>query len=263
MESAPSPEPIIGVLGGMGPHAGIDLVKKIFEETNATSDQGHLPVALLSYPRHIQDRTEYMLHGGPHNPAIEIARIAVELEKTGANVAGIPCNSAHAPPIFDSLQDQLKEKKSGLQLLHMISATVTHIKTAFSGFQHIGILSTNSIYKLGVYATPLSEAGFTPLVLPFVDHDRLVHQAVYSTEHGIKPKGNPITKKAREDLLEAISRLTSMGAEAIILGCTEIPMAIPESNVHGVPTIDPTRILARALITHTYPEKLKPLDTHQ
>jgi len=44
-----------------------------------------------------------------------------------------------------------------------------------------------------------------------------------------------------------------------VLGCTELPLAVPEPEVDGIPIIDPSLALARALIRETYPEQLKPL----
>ena len=52
---------IIGIVGGVGPYAGLDLTEKIFGQTIASSDQEHLPVALLSLPERIEDRTRYLV----------------------------------------------------------------------------------------------------------------------------------------------------------------------------------------------------------
>src|SRR5690606_41469903 len=98
-------ERIIGVIGGMGPYAGLDLVRKIFDHTAASRDQDHLPVALLSYPGRIRDRSLFLLRATEEdsgvNPAEAIAGIALELDRLGATVAGIPSNTAHAPAILD------------------------------------------------------------------------------------------------------------------------------------------------------------------
>ena len=62
-------EPIIGVIGGMGPYAGLDLVRKIFDQTQAALDQEYLPVALLSYAHRIEDRSAFLFGEAPENPA--------------------------------------------------------------------------------------------------------------------------------------------------------------------------------------------------
>jgi aspartate racemase len=86
----------------------------------------------------------------------------------------------------------------------------------------------------------------------------LVHPAIYHPAYGLKATGTP-TERAREDLLTAVAALRARGAQAIILGCTEMPLIIPESQVAGLPTIDPSRILARALIREANPAKLRPV----
>ncbi|MGH2567114.1 MAG: aspartate/glutamate racemase family protein, partial [Bacteroidota bacterium] len=86
-----------------------------------------------------------------------------------------------------------------------------------------------------------------------------VHPAVYDRRYGIKALSNPVTERARKSLLAAIRWLRKEGAEAVILGCTEIPLAIPEKKIDGVVLIDPTLILARSLIKAVSPAKLRPL----
>mgnify|MGYP000203337425 FL=1 len=94
---------MIGVIGGMGPQAGIDLVQKIINLTKAASDQDHLPIAMLSIPHSISDRTEFLLGKSDVNPAIAISEVICTLSKNGASIIGMPCNTAHAEPIFDEV----------------------------------------------------------------------------------------------------------------------------------------------------------------
>ncbi len=58
-------------------------------------------------------------------------------------------------------------------------------------------------------------------------------------------------------LLDATEHLAARGAEAVILGCTELPLAVPEAMHAGVPLVNSTRALARALIAATHPAKLR------
>ena len=66
---------MIGVVGGMGPYAGLDLVQKIFDETNAKTDQDHIPIAMISVPHIIEDRTEFIVGNTDVNPGIAISKI--------------------------------------------------------------------------------------------------------------------------------------------------------------------------------------------
>ncbi len=250
---------IIGIIGGVGPFAGVDLTSKIFTQTMARCDQDHLPVALLSFPEKIPDRTDYLLGRVAVNPARPVSHLILQLENLGASVVGIPCNTMHAPGIFDVIQSHLKQKGSRIELLHMVGEVVGFIKAVFPDMQQVGVLSTTGTWKTGVYRHALQRAGFQPMV-PERDLQDLVHQAIYNKSYGIKAMSNPIHPKAQQQLIKAARVLKKEGAEGLILGCTEISYAFNQQSLEGLPLFDPTWILARRLIEATYPERLKPLE---
>ena len=252
------PENIIGILSGMGPYAGLDLAAKIHRFTKARTDQEHLSVALLSYPSHIVDRSTYLFDQSQPSPVPALARIARRLDEAGAVVAGMPCNTAHGPAIFEALKEELRRTGHSLRFVHMIKATATHIRHAHPSIEHVGVLSSLAVYELHLYKDVLDAAGFTT-VRPSDEMQRtVVNPVIFNTAYGIKAQSAPITMRARGDLLKAAAALRADGAEAIILGCTEFPLALPEAAWGGLPLIDPTAVLARALIQATAPDKLKP-----
>jgi aspartate racemase len=254
-----STQKIIGVVGGMGPYAGLDLVKKIFDQTAASSDQEHLPVILCSLPSEIEDRTAFVLGESTDNPAWSILKVVRKLGQAGATVAGIPCNTAHAPRIFDVIQDELRKGKDQIKLLHMIEEVAGVIRERFPNAKKIGLLSTIGTAKARIYQAYLEPEGYA-MVLPDEDIQvNFVHRPIYDREFGIKAKSAPVTDIARARLAQAIDHLLGRGVEVIILGCTEIPLAITEKERQGIPLLDPAVILARALIRETHPEKLVPL----
>jgi aspartate racemase len=257
MPELPSPS-LIGVVGGVGPYAGLDLVKKIFDQTVAGTDQDHLPVALLSLPSAIPDRTAYLLGQEKTNPAAGIASVALQLDRMGARVAAIPCNTAHAEAIFGPVVDKLREQQSKLKLLHLIRETIHFLQTEFPGWRRIGVLSTTGTYRTRLYAGPLEQAGYTVLTPTPQMQEAIVHPAIYHPRFGIKSQSNPVTRQAQQWLEEAVRALQERGAQVIILGCTELPLALTGSGPEGIPLLDPTTILARALIREVAPGQLKP-----
>jgi aspartate racemase len=250
---------MIGIVGGVGPYAGVDLTKNVFDNTLANVDQDHLPLVMMSVPETILDRTEYLLHLVEDNPGRAIANVILRMETVGATVAGIPCNTAHATEIFNLTKEVLAEGKTKIILLSMIDETIKAIIAEYPDLKKIGVLSTTGTYQFNIYSEPLKNAGLEPIVPPLDIQERIVHPAIYDKEYGIKAKSNPVTDRARTDLLDMIELLKQSGAELIIKGCTEIALAIPEQIVHGIPTIDPSIVLARSLIKHVNPQKLKPL----
>lgn len=123
--------------------------------------------------------------------------------------------------------------------------------------KQVGVLSTTGTYQAGVYAAVLEPLGFTAVLPPFPLQTEKIHPAIYDPNYGIKACG-VATAQAHENLLLGIKTLKSAGAEAIILGCTELPLAFTEPTTADLPLIDPTLILARALIREANPAKLKP-----
>jgi len=250
---------MIGIVGGVGPHAGVDLIKKVFDHTLAGSDQEHVDALLFSLPSGIYDRTEYLLGKVEENPGIALAEILLRLEKAGAKVAGIPCNTAHAAPIYELILEKLRETGSGIQLLHMINETLAYMETLLPGVKQVGVLSTTGTYRAGIYRKALSANGYEPVLPPAEMQEKLIHPAIYDPEYGIKSLPDRIQPRALENLDRGFAWLKAQGAEAVILGCTEIPLAFPDATIRGMLSIDPTVALARALLRECFPDKLKPL----
>ena len=93
--------------------------------------------------------------------------------------------------------------------------------------------------------------------------EKVLHPAIVDKDYGIKSCSNPVSARAKKDLYETAYKLVADGAEMILSGCTEIPLALTESHLNDVPIIDPALILARALIDTVAPEKLVQIkETH-
>ena len=108
---------IIGIVGGVGPYAGLDLNKKIFDQTCSKTDEEHLSVALISCSADIPNRLDYLMKRSDLNPADAFFDILKKLETIGAEVVGIACNSSHYSEIFDALKYLVREGAGGVGLL--------------------------------------------------------------------------------------------------------------------------------------------------
>ncbi len=248
---------IIGIVGGVGPYAGLDLVRKIFDQTTAKNDQDHIPVSLFSFPELIPDRTEFLLNNNCENPGVPIAEIIKLLYKNGAKTIGIPCNTAHSPIILKCLFDNLKKDNIEINFVNMIEETAIYINEKFPNIKNVGLLSTTGTLKTNIYNSMFKTYNLEIITVSNEIQNQFVQPAIYDKEFGIKAFSNPINPKATKNINHGALSLKEMGAEAIILGCTELPLAISTSLIVNLPTIDPTMILARALIKKVAPEKLK------
>lgn len=254
-----SGEKIIGIVGGVGPYAGADICMKIMDQTIASKDQEHLSVALLSAPDIIEDRTAYLLGNSNKNPALAIIDIIKKLEHIGAGVIGIPCNATHSPQIFNTIKQSLKNNRN-IKLLNMIEEVGEYLEKCSPRLKNIGVLSATGTYKSNIYKHVLEAKGFKVIVPDEDIQNQIVHNSIYNPKFGIKAKSRPISEKARKLLLEAIQHLKVEGAEAVILGCTEIPLAIKEKTIDGVSIIDSSLVLARALVREAAFHKLRPIE---
>ncbi len=252
---------IIG--GGVGPQAGVVLHNYIIENTLTDgTDQDHLDVYHISRSSDIFDRTQALFYGRPELPAegmlrtFKIADTALKTaKKTG--VGGVPCNTFHAPAIFDRFKKLVTEEGLSIYPVNMIDETILFIREQYPEVHTIGLMSTTGTRNSRVYNNILEPIGFTIVQIPEKDQT-ILHNAIYNKVWGIKalPK---VDKRVRERLKNYALNLKEQGAGIIILGCTEIPLALPEKELSGIPLLDPMFVLARSLIREANPNKLKEL----
>ena len=244
---------MIGIVGGMGPYAGLDLVKKIFDLTQANQDQDHVPLAMISVPHKITDRTKFLEGETNINPGIEISNIVRQLSDQGASVIGMPCNTAHSSKIIKEVYNSIPE---GITFVNMVSEVIKFIKGEYPDIERVGILATTGTMKAGVYNKELINNDLKPILLSKENQKKLIDQAIYDKDFGIKSISNPVQDIAKRKIHLAIESLIENKAEVVILGCTELPLAVNATSVKTIPLIDSTMILARSLLfksNHTVP----------
>ncbi|HEX6988028.1 MAG TPA: amino acid racemase [Bacillota bacterium] len=223
----------IGILGGMGPQATADLFGKIVRATPARRDQDHIRVIIDSDPK-IPDRAAYIWGRGP-DPRPYMLRAAANLVDAGADLIALPCNTAHA--FYDDLAAAVP-----VPVLHIMREVAAWLAVEQPDIRRIGLLATVTTAKLGLYHAALAEIGVEVLV-PHEVAQRGVTRAIYGPD-GIKAG---YSEPARRRLLDAARDLERRGAQAIVLGCTELPLVLGPADC-DLPVIDATEILARAAV---------------
>jgi aspartate racemase len=248
---------IIGILGGVGPYAGLDLVKKIFDNTSAENDYKHLPVILYSVPQLIPDRTDFITGRSMVNPSAGIIQGLQNLVIAGAHILAVACNNAHADLIFNPVKEWAK-KQQALKLVSIVDSTVEYILSISPPVRKAGILAVYGTYKSQVYEKALLNKGIEVLDLT-EDMKKSIHNIIWDPEYGIKAFSSPVTPRVRNELLSIIDHMVKNKADVIILACTEMPLAITEKKINNAFIVDSNEILARKLITLCDPNRLKPL----
>lgn len=238
----------IGIVGGMGPQAGVALLNSITCNTQAARDQDHLPAILMSFPGEVEDRTLYLEDSVGVNPAYSIANIIRKLEAAGAEVVGIACNTSHAPRIFNVITEELKTAGCHVKLMNMPFETCRYIRDHYPHAVNVGVLSTNGTYRSGIYNKLLHEMEFEVIIPDPEFQNDVIHAMVYDAEFGIKANAGCITNEVNALMKKAISFFRERGADAIVLGCTEFSLMNFDSQVNGMAVIDSTTVMAKALI---------------
>lgn len=244
---------MIGIVGGIGPMAGVDLYRQIVENTIARTDQEHVPVLLASLPNEIVDRTTFLLGKIDQNPASALARVIMLLNNAGCTHVGIACNTAHAPQIFEPMQELLGIMGARVELVHMIEEVIETILDHQDQPRRIGVLSTTGTYMTRIYQNRLEAVGLIPVMLEYSLHEALVQRAIYA----IKEASTHVPQEPVDLVNQAILHLKNQGADALVLGCTELGMVADRLEMLELPAFNPNLILARTLIARTFPHKLK------
>ena len=225
------PEKIIGILGGMGPEATIDLFYKIIKSTPAEKDQDHLRIIIDNNPK-IPDRTTAILGKG-EDPLPALQETARNLEKAGADFIIIPCNTAHY--YISQIQESVN-----IPILNMIEETAKETQQRTPQIKKIGLLASMGTYKMEIYHQHFKKFNIE-VISPEEKDKEEVMKVIYAVKAG------DLSEKVKKNIIQIAQKLIDKGAEAIITGCTEIPLILKEGDI-PVPLIDPTQVLAKMAI---------------
>jgi aspartate racemase len=213
----------LGVLGGMGPAATVEFLRKLQAYTPAETDQDHIRVLVDINPK-VPDRNTPGSLSGP-----VLAEMAGALHGAGAEVLAIACNTAHA-------HADLIQRASGLPLIDMIETGAA--AAARSGAMRVGVLGTKGALKL--YREYLAAQALGLVGLSADDQERFM-AVLYQIKSG---DTGPAVKAEMRSLAQ---RLIADGAEAVIAGCTEVPLVLGSGDLKAE-LIDPGDLLARRCV---------------
>ena len=167
--------PVIGIIGGMGPLATCDLMNKIIRFTDAQKDQDHIRICVDSNTN-IPDRTTAILHHGK-TPVPELVKSALRLEAMGAQLLIMSCNTAHY--FYNDVIPYLD-----VPFMSMTEETVKYLKD--SGVSKAAVLATDGTRDSKVYEKALLQAGIE-VVYPSEKNQKLLMSLIYDYVKAGKP----------------------------------------------------------------------------
>ncbi len=205
---------MIGVLGGMGPLATTDFMRKVIEATPATKDQDHIPMVAWSVPQ-IPDRSA-AIFGTGESPLPMMQEGVRRLEQMGAGCIAIACNTAHY------WHEDLR-RGCGARLLHIGETAAERLVALGVPKGRVGLIGTEATVRTRVYQDRLEAHGYECLALGPEESERLFWPAVRKVKTGDTEGATPL-------LEEAVERLLAAGAARVVLGCTEVPVGLARAR---------------------------------
>ncbi len=236
----------VGILGGMGPAAGADFARLFVQACAEQLKAAGKAVADQAYPEHwlaqlpIPDRSAALL--APEAAADPFPMMCAGMDKlqaVGATAVAMACNTAHA------WHERLQQAYPRLQLLHIARVVAQGLQQ--QGHSACMLLATQGTYRIGLYDEALAACGIT-VHLPQEAERELLMQGIYQ---GVKADKLDMARTCFSQVARAM-RLRH-GDVPLIMGCTEIPLALPGApDVEGLLLVDPAQELANALARVAY-----------
>jgi aspartate racemase len=223
--------PLLGVLGGMGPLATVDFLAKLIEETPAQRDQDHVPAIVYTVPQ-IPDRPAAIVAKGesPLPAMLEGVRV---MTRAGATVIAIPCNTAHY--WYDDLV-----RAADVPVLHIADAACDALDRREPRADAVGLMATDGTLAAGFLQERLRLRGKEAVLNTPAEQSQWVLEAIACVKRHELARAHALA-------IQACHALHARGAQAIILACTELPVALEHApNPYAAVMVDATRALAQA-----------------
>jgi aspartate racemase len=218
----------VGIIGGLGPAAGAAFYLELVRATAAMADEDH-PGVVLRSPAGLPDRRQHLLgHGRSPLPALQA--VARDLERDGVDVIALPSATTHA--YWSEIQES-----TTVPLINLLAETAKVIDS--NGYTRPALLATGPSICLGLFDRHL-QPGCPPLT-----PDAATQHVVGTVVDGVK--ANRDLDQLAGTLQEAVSRSWAEGADALLLGCTELHLLADRLTV-PLPVIDCSSVLAAAVL---------------
>jgi aspartate racemase len=226
---------IVGVIGGMGPEATVDFLRRLVAATPAKDDADHIRVLVDNNPK-IPSRIAHLIEGKGEDPLPVLIEMARGLERQGADFLAMPCNTAHyyLPKIASAVS---------IPLLDMVALAIARLSELSPKPRRIGMLASPAVQQVGLYAQRLKDAGFTAL-FPDAQGEAGMLAIIRAVKAGA------VTAQHRRDYA-AIARSLE-DADAFLIACTELSVIGPPEGI-AKPAIDALDVLVAATLARAKP----------
>lgn len=220
-------QPVVGVIGGMGPDATVDLMRRVLVATPASDDADHIRMIVDNNGK-VPSRFKALVEGGGEDPTPVLVAMARGLVGAGADFLVIPCNTAHhyRPAIAAAVD---------VPVADMIGLSIVRIRSVLGANPTIGLLASPAVRITGLFEKRCREGGIEVL-WPDAEADK----AVVAVIKAVKAGG---ASKAQMTAYRAVAQgLADRGAGLLIIACTELSVAGGLDGL-GAPALDTLDVL--------------------
>ena len=180
-------ESVLVIVGGMGPMAGIECCKYVLENTTTNgTDQDNLNSLIISYPRSIGNRVDYVLGKSCKNPGESVldflqSQLECIVRIYKRVVIGVACITFHCPSVFSVFQQGVKSRFPEVELVSIISATVEFVRTLYPHLRRVGIMSTDGTRHVRPFEDDMSKQGIS-LVYLNDDQQSIITSCIFNEQ---------------------------------------------------------------------------------
>lgn len=220
----------IGILGGMGPAATVELMSRIIRKTPAEDDCDHLRMLVDNNPK-VPSRIKAIIEGTGADPLPELRRMARGLESAGADFLVMACNTAH------HYYAEMAASVS-VPFLSIVDVTALHIAKQ-SQARRIGFLASPAVRQTGVYDKVFEERGLT-IVYPDEAGSAELLMIIREVKQGL-------TGAAQTERFHRVTRDVAPRVDMALVACTELSM-LPLPEIANFQVVDTLDLLADAAV---------------
>ena len=211
----------VGILGGMGPDATVDLMARVIRTTPAEDDADHIRMLVDNNPK-VPSRIKAIIEGSGESPAPCLAAMAQGLEKQGADFLVMPCNTVAFPCV------------------NLIDLTVAAAIEILANLKKVGLLASTAVQLTGLYGQRFEAKG-VEAIFPVEELQGHVMQLIR------KIKSDTADDKDIHAMNRAAEQLEGEGAQSLIIACTEL--SVVSGLLHtNLPFLDTSQLLAEYVV---------------
>lgn len=223
----------VGILGGMGPEATVDLMRRIIEGTPAADDGDHIRMFVDNNPQ-VPSRIAALVEGTGTSPLPVLQQMARNLEQQGVDLLAMPCNTAHH--YYADIASQVS-----IPFVNILDETATRLRAALgSGVRRVGLLASSALRGIALY-----EPAFRNVELELVYPSDSAQAALMDLIRSVKAGRHE--QAGLDAFAGAADDLATQGVDALLIACTELSAIAPPSLAR-VACFDSAQFLADAVV---------------